>query len=339
MSPSSASVGPVISIVVPAYNCERFIAETIASIQAQTLADWECIIVDDGSRDRTLALIREHTAADPRFRAATQPNSGPAVARNHGLGLIDPHSEYVVFMDSDDLWLPEALEVLKSEIDKHPGALGAHALGRCINQDAVVYIDPVYARNGNGRFICDKLGRIVLLDPSVPTSFQSLWFSNPYPPGLILARRSAYDKAGVFDNTIFPMEDWDMLIRLSRHGDFRFVDKVVLSYRRHDTNLSVQTASAASQQIRSVLHKTFFSAENSPAQRKTVRRNWRSAELLHLRQKARAAKGHLANADFRGVLSAFVGGLFHLCRFARGYPSVRRLPAATSSRWAELKLA
>ena len=86
-NPTTTTEPPIVSIVVPAYNASRFMPETIASIQAQTLRAWECIIVDDGSKDNTLALVRSLTAGDPRFRTVTQPNAGPSAARGaHGRG-------------------------------------------------------------------------------------------------------------------------------------------------------------------------------------------------------------------------------------------------------------
>jgi hypothetical protein len=120
------------------------------------------------------------------------------------------------------------------------------------------------------------------------------------------------------------MEDWDMVIRLSRHGDFRFVRKVLLSYRRHDNNLSGQSAAIHVRQIRGILHKTFFSRENNAAQRAVARRNYRATELLHLRQKMRAGREHLGRGDIRGVVSAVAGICMHLCRYARGYPTLDR---------------
>jgi glycosyltransferase involved in cell wall biosynthesis len=317
---SELSSPPLVSIVIPAYNCRHFIALTIRSIQAQTFREWECVMVDDGSTDDTLQLIREMAAADSRLRVASQSHGGPSAARNHGLAMTDRRSQYISFMDSDDLWLPDALEVLKTEMEKHPEAIGAHARGGCIDQAGAEYADPSYAANGNGRFWCDLFGRIVTLDASTPTSFRSLWYSNPYPPGLILTKRSAYEKAGSFDAGVCPVEDWDMILRLSRQGGFRFVEKVILSYRRHDNNLSAQSALVVGQQIRNLLRKTFFSEDNDLSQRKIVRDNFRASEMLHLRQQLAAAKEHAASGNIRDALLRPASACLHLLRFLKGAP-------------------
>ncbi|MES2856206.1 MAG: glycosyltransferase family 2 protein, partial [Bdellovibrionota bacterium] len=92
----------------PAYNAERFLASTVASVQAQTFSDWEMLIVDDGSKDSTPDLAASLAKQDPRIRNFTQKNSGPAAARN--LGLSNARGRFIAFLDSDDIWLPKKLE-------------------------------------------------------------------------------------------------------------------------------------------------------------------------------------------------------------------------------------
>jgi glycosyltransferase involved in cell wall biosynthesis len=312
---------PRVSIVIPAYNCAKFIEETVASIQSQTFADWECIIVDDGSRDATLEVIRGLATADARISTATQQNAGPASARNNGLAITDARSAYIVFMDSDDVWFPEALATLIAKLEAHPEAVGVHALGRNIDQDGTVYEDPAYKSNGQGRFVCDARGRIMEFTDSEPTTFRSLWFSNPYPPGLIIAHRRWYEKVGPFDGSLCPMEDWDILIRMSRFGDFRFLPTVILSYRRHGNNLSSRSVDINGRQVRNILRKTFFSAENNPEQRIIVRQNWRASEMLHLNQKWENAEKQFGKGHAGGALSSAAAGLVHLWRWTRGCPT------------------
>ena len=99
----------LISIITPTYNSEQFIGETIRAIQAQTYTDWELLITDDGSSDKTLHLIDEFAAKDPRIKLFTlEKNSGAAVARNNS--IKEASGRFIAFCDSDDLWTPDKLE-------------------------------------------------------------------------------------------------------------------------------------------------------------------------------------------------------------------------------------
>lgn len=103
------SSAPLFSIVMPSFNSAGTIRESIESIQSQTLASWELIVVDDRSSDATLAIVGEMADRDPRIRVIAQAaNQGPAVARNAGIAASQ--GRYVSFLDSDDLWLPIKLE-------------------------------------------------------------------------------------------------------------------------------------------------------------------------------------------------------------------------------------
>lgn len=103
-------INPVISIITPAYNAERFIEETIQSVVSQSFADWEMIIVDDCSLDETRARVKRRALHDERIRLLThQINSGPSVARNTALKAA--RGGFIAFLDSDDLWLPDKLRV------------------------------------------------------------------------------------------------------------------------------------------------------------------------------------------------------------------------------------
>src|SRR5579875_138818 len=98
-----AAGSPEISIVVPAYNAERYIGPTLDSVRAQTVAAWEVVVVDDGSRDGTRQVAEQYAARDPRIRVIGQINSGVAAARNRGWAATAPSSTYVTFLDHDDL--------------------------------------------------------------------------------------------------------------------------------------------------------------------------------------------------------------------------------------------
>lgn len=98
----------LVSIVTPAYNASRFVPATIASVQAQTHGHWEMLIVDDCSKDDTIAVVEQHAASDPRVRLIRHAkNGGPAQARQTAIDAA--RGRYLAFLDSDDLWLPEKL--------------------------------------------------------------------------------------------------------------------------------------------------------------------------------------------------------------------------------------
>ena len=100
---------PLVSIITPCYNSEKFIAETIQSVQNQTYQTWEMIIVDDGSRDQTEAIVDQIALNDKRiFIYKLEKNSGTGIARN--IALQKALGKYIAFLDADDLWKPEKLE-------------------------------------------------------------------------------------------------------------------------------------------------------------------------------------------------------------------------------------
>ena len=102
-------INGLVSVIVPAYNCEKFIGETIDSVLAQTYKNWEMIIVDDCSSDHTRDIVLEFASQDSRIKYYfLQENSGAAVARNTAMERAK--GEYMAFLDSDDIWLPEKLE-------------------------------------------------------------------------------------------------------------------------------------------------------------------------------------------------------------------------------------
>src|SRR5690606_14593316 len=102
---------PAVSIITPAYNAEKYIEKTIESIQAQTFKDYEHIIIDDCSSDRTSAIIKRYARGDPKIRLIKHSsNTGASVARNDGIEIAQ--GEYITFVDGDDFVVDDMLEVL-----------------------------------------------------------------------------------------------------------------------------------------------------------------------------------------------------------------------------------
>ena len=312
---------PVISIVVPAHNVDRFLAETLRSICAQTESRWECVVVDDGSTDGTRAVAESVAARDARIKVLRQANRGAAAARNAGFRATDPASQFVTFMDSDDVWLPHAFETLLRRLAQRPDAIGAHGLAEFIDATGHLIDEGTYSQKGRERL--GRKGRELVVWPlESPTDFDVLINGNVlFPPGLVLARRSVYEKTGPFDEAFNGPEDWDMLIRLSRHGHLEFVDEVILHYRRHDTNLGARTT--VPRQAWLVRCKAFHSPENSPEQQRAAKLGWRAyqkrmaAEAWLMAHEALASRRLPSAAQQLARIGVFAA------RYVRGYPSPR----------------
>jgi len=262
-----------ISVIVPAYNVERFLPATLESIIAQTFEDWECVVVDDASTDGTLTEAERLAAADPRIRVLPVRHGGVSAARNAGMRASDPKAPYVTFMDADDVWIPGALDTLVGLLRENPDAIGAHGVADFIDESGRPLQPGEFAERGRRRPAIVN-GRLEELSLAAPTGFSTLIAGTAiFPPGLLLVRREAYCRAGAFDETLAAGEDWEMLVRLSRLGDFTFTPDILVGYRRHATNAGASSMAPA--QAHYAYCQAFHSRLNSPAQRRTARQAWR----------------------------------------------------------------
>ncbi|HVX87282.1 MAG TPA: glycosyltransferase family 2 protein [Phycisphaerae bacterium] len=310
---------PEISIIIPAYNRERFIAITLDSLIAQTFSNWECIVVDDGSSDQTFAIAQQVAQRDPRIRAVTKPNAGVARARNHGYSLSNPQSPFVTFMDSDDLYHPEALALMRQVLLDDPHAAAVHCLADMI--------DPAGNPLNPGTFAAfcrERLGlvdgRIRPLDVSQPIAFGNMLVKGIYPPGTVLTRRSAQDKAGLFDPDFRAGDDFEILIRVNRQGHFRLLDRVLLYYRRHDGNLSVESVRRNRREFGLAWYKTFRSPHNTREQRRILKRSYAAYQLMKCSEKTRLIRQSLAQRSPSRALRYSAHFALYYLRYLRGFP-------------------
>jgi glycosyltransferase involved in cell wall biosynthesis len=310
-----------VGIVVAAYNAEPFLQATLDSILSQSYGDWVAIVVDDGSDDRTLSIARQYTATDHRFRVLTQENAGPCEARNLGLADLPDGIEYVTFMDADDVWHSDALQVLVDRLDQSPGRVGAHGLADFIDAAGAPFEPGVFSAMGRARVGC-RGGHPQAWPVDADTCFETvITASVMFPPGLLLARASAYRQIGGFDLGARYAEDWDALIRLSRIGPIAFVDKVILGYRRHDRN--VGASSQVPKACARVRRRAYFSPDNDDAQRRIVRESWRACQIMDARERWSNASELIARGRFPAALRRLVG----LPGVAARYVAGRPLPA------------
>lgn len=269
--------GPV-AVIVAAFQAERFLGDTLASVRAQTYRRWTCWVVDDGSTDATADVAERAAGADPRIRVVRQANAGPHLARNAALALLPDDVEWVALLDSDDLWVPEALATLVRAAERRPDAVGVHALAEYVDAEGRPVrpgAHPAVQRDRRrpGRF------DLVALDPRADSTFESLAVSGTiWPPATALLRREVVDRVGRFDPAQRLVEDWDLYLRMSRHGPFAVVDTQVAWYRQHGGNLTHRAREMAWFHAR-VRWNLWSSADNTPEQRRTARRVWRRLQV------------------------------------------------------------
>ncbi|MGI8549509.1 MAG: glycosyltransferase [Dehalococcoidia bacterium] len=229
-----------VSITIPAYNGAEFLGQTIAGVQAQTFPGWELVVVNDGSTDNTGDAARAVAERDARIRVVDQANAGVGAARNRGPNGRSSDSEFVIFLDQDDVWEKDALEVLIMALDRHPSAVAANGLSRTIDRQGELITPGELEMWGRQRWGVAG-ARLIAWPLHWPTTLRVLAFGNCiYTPGQVLIRRLALEAAGPFDADISPADDWDMWLRLSALGDIAFLDRVVLNWRAHVGNGSQQ---------------------------------------------------------------------------------------------------
>lgn len=199
-----------VSVIIPAYNQGHYLAAATQSVLNQTYSDVEVLIVDDGSTDETAQVAQQFT--DPRVRYIYQENRGLSGARN--TGIRHATGDFVTYLDSDDLFLPEKLTILLDELQKRP------FLGFVVGQAIPV----------------DETGQAIgkLFDKPLPAHPTHLLLGNPLHVGSTLLRRDWQERVGFFDETLRSYEDWDMWLRLAVAGcEMGCVAQPVSLYRFH----------------------------------------------------------------------------------------------------------
>lgn len=199
-----------ISVVVPTYNRELTIERCINSILNQTIAVEEIIVVDDGSNDNTLKIIR--AIKNSKIKVIKQNHRGAQAARN--LGILNAKGDYIAFLDSDDEWLPHCIETFSKYIYEDP--------------DKVLYAD-CYTLNES----TNHKRRWNLPDANGNVCKQLLTKPFPMFQGLLVPRKSLL-KIGLLDENVVAYQEWDTSIRLSMNNEFIHIKEPLFIYHFHE---------------------------------------------------------------------------------------------------------
>lgn len=211
---------PIVSVVIPSYNCAHLLPETIASVQTQSYPDWELLIINDGSTDDTEIQIKQRleTLSDDRIQLISKSNRGVSNTRNFGANLAQ--GEIIAFLDADDRWLPDHLETHVNRFIHQP-ELGISfgrvefltAGGERTGKTTQKYLYPIPSHH------------FLSTNPTVTTSN-------------LLVRTSIFKALQGFDESINHSEDMDFLFRASHLTSISGIDRVLVQYRIQTTGLS-----------------------------------------------------------------------------------------------------
>lgn len=324
------TVGVLISVVIPCYNSLRFLPETVDSVLEQDLSgspatEFEIVLVDDGGTDDLRGWVDER--GDDRIRLIRQENAGVSAARN--FGIRSARGELIAFIDSDDLWEPDALASLINAFDGDQRIGLTYGGYDIINEDG----SPT-GRLGVSTWEGDVWDRLIT--------------NNTISASIVMVRREAIDDVGYFaenrDRFPIDVEDWELWLRIASRWRVGVVPRVLMHVRRHDSNssLNVESIEAAYRNLLQVAfefagpdkeHLRPLAAANIELRLASAWLNDRQDAVRcqeHLAAARRQSKAVLKNPEYWTVWST--AQVLHL--FGRsGYGSLRSTVHATRSRF------
>lgn len=228
----------MISVVIPLYNKEKSIVSTLQSVVDQTYTDWECIVINDGSSDNSLEIVKNYVDGlkieDRRLKILSKPNGGVCSARNRG--IQEAKGEYVALLDGDDIWDKEYLTEQSKMIDDFPDA-------------AMWGIN--FAETNNGKLVRR-------LATGLPGGYR--WYVHDYfqMPGRrsdlfcsssVVIKKSVFEEVGYFDERIKYSEDIDMWYRIIATHKVAFYDRYMVFYRFDAENRTLRRTQKLSQSL------------------------------------------------------------------------------------------
>jgi len=205
---------PGLSVVMPVYNCQRHLAAALESVLAQTFHDFELIVVDDGSQDKTLKILRQFEKKDSRIRVLSRPNTGIVGALNDGLEMAQ--ADLIARMDGDDICLPERFERQIEYMERHP--------------ECVLLGSQVLLIDDEGSPICPHPQTRYTHEEIDEGHLSTGW---PVVHPSIMMRKAAIERVGRYREQYKWLEDLDLFLRLAEIGKLANLKETLFQYRLH----------------------------------------------------------------------------------------------------------
>lgn len=280
---------PLVSIILPVRNGEAFLPEALASIGAQTFTGFELLIIDDGSTDASLAIVREHAARDPRILVVERQHEGVVGTLNAGIALA--RGRYIARMDADDVALPTRLEKQIAFLDAHPECVAVGSAVELIDQEGEALGDAQYPRTHEEitAALMNAHDHATLVHPTV------------------MVRRDALQEVGGYRSSRFPSEDLDLWLRLSDLGELANLPDQLLRYRRHKNSVSMRENLRQRIQTEAIVDDARRKRGLPLLPRRAAGRGRQPSEAYHIacaRLALRAGRHHAARKHARAGIAA-----------------------------------
>ena len=220
----------LVSVVIPAYNSEQYIATCIDSVLGQTYQNLEVIVVDDGSTDKTVQIIAEYNS--DRIKIYSQINSGAASARNHGVQKAS--GEWIAFIDSDDIW---STDKLQKQLEHCSDYQWSHT-------DSY-FLGDIYEKNTRVSDLSEKHSGDI---------FTRLLIENFIGTSCVVIKKAIFQEIGGFSTSYRALQDWELWIRVASKYDICYCEEPLVYYRVHSASTSRSTRKTLPYHINLIEH-------------------------------------------------------------------------------------
>ena len=226
---------PLVSVIIPAYNADKFISQAFDSVFAQSYRPIEIIVVDDGSTDSTAEIIKDYQVIkNSKFYNSDeinliyifQENAGQSKARNAGIRAAK--GKYIAFLDADDLWTPIKLERQMNYLESNSEISLVFGDMMIFDKEGIL-VDSAFKKYGYPE--CDKNGRVL-------NAFENLLDRNFISVGTVFLKKNCLEGSGYFDESIRYAEDYDLWLRITLKFEIGCIPEIFRFKRMHDSNLS-----------------------------------------------------------------------------------------------------
>jgi glycosyltransferase involved in cell wall biosynthesis len=300
---------PLVSIITPTYNHEKYISDCILSVLSQTYENWEMIIVDDGSTDKTYENAKSFAEHDQRIKVFTQQNVGIfRLGETYNFALSVAQGKYVAILEGDDVWVPEKLSLQVEALEKNENAVFCYGQAYSVSQD----LSEIHSTNEITHPI-EKLN-----NRPIGSITGLLIFSNFIPALTVMIRKETLLKLGGFIQTHhLPLVDWTTWIYLSLQGEFVFISQHLGKWRMYFSQTTKSyTAEIFENQYQFAIefyqaHPAIFA--NSTISLSTLKKNY---NILLVMAHSRSGRYKLIKKDFRGARENYLKSIFKFGYYA-----------------------